>query len=44
MGNAFICRAGLGYCVICSGGSFSDGCTIAAGSSTEYCVHDCDNC
>jgi hypothetical protein len=47
MGNPFICRSGLGFCVVCSGASFSDGCTISSasgGGSSEYCVHDCDNC
>jgi hypothetical protein len=44
MGNAYICRAGLGYCVVCSGGSFADGCTYTSNGTTSYCVHDCDHC
>jgi hypothetical protein len=44
-GNVYICRNGSGYCRVCSGGSFSDGCKLGGGTGTEaYCVHDCDNC
>jgi hypothetical protein len=43
-GNPFICRSGLGFCVVCAGASFSDGCTMTGNGSTAYCVHDCNDC
>jgi hypothetical protein len=43
-GNLYICRGGLGFCVVCNGGNFSDGCTITNNGITSYCVHDCDHC
>jgi hypothetical protein len=42
-GSQFICRNGLGYCVLCNGGSFSDGCKLES-PQTMYCVHDCSGC
>jgi hypothetical protein len=45
MGLPYICRNGLGYCLICSGVSFSDGCTISGASgNNSYCVHHCSGC
>jgi hypothetical protein len=44
MGNAYICRGGLGFCVVCTGGNFGDGCTLNPNGTLEYCVHDCDHC
>ncbi len=43
-GSDFICRDGLGYCVVCNMGSFSDGCTITDNGTDSYCVHDCGDC
>jgi hypothetical protein len=40
--SAFICRNGLGYCVICDG-AFTDGCQLLGGAQA-YCVHDCSHC
>jgi hypothetical protein len=42
-GSRYVCRNGFGYCVVCSGGTFTDGCAIEGGAQS-YCVHDCSNC
>ncbi len=39
-GARFVCPNGLGFCVVCQGGTFSDGCQI----QSSYCVHDCSSC
>ena len=44
MGNPYICRNGLGFCEICTGVSFSDGCTISGSQGASYCVHHCSGC
>lgn len=44
LGDAYICRGGLGYCVICGGAEFSDGCALGSNTTLSYCVHDCTNC
>lgn len=44
-GDAYICRNGSGYCVVCEGPTFTDGCALGGGGGEEsYCVHDCDHC
>jgi hypothetical protein len=43
-GAVFICRNGLGYCVVCNGGSFANGCTMTNNGTDSYCIHDCSDC
>ena len=44
MGNPYICRSGLGYCIVCTGVSFDDGCQISGSQGNSYCVHHCGGC
>jgi hypothetical protein len=43
-GSAYICRNGSGYCVVCTGTSFDDGCTPNNNGIQSYCVHSCSDC
>ena len=41
--SPYICRNGLGYCVVCKG-TFDDGCQINGTNGNSYCVHGCSGC
>ena len=43
-GAAYICRNGTGYCVICTGVEFNNGCMPNNSAITSYCVHSCSDC
>ena len=43
-GSAFICRNGLGFCVVCQGPAFTEGCALSTTGSMSYCVKDCSHC
>ena len=43
-GAQFICHNGSGYCVVCIGAEFNEGCTPNNSGVQSYCVHSCSDC